>query len=121
MRRRLKMAWTVFFAVLTVALCVLWVRSYSRQDWVIFCFGNHGGDFRSYRGRLEFSGPGPSLSLADDLTYEHFGFRYGYDHFALRYLRGQRSPGSSIPRENRPRTGYYSFYYGWFNDPRRQE
>ena len=26
--RRLKIAWTVFFAVLTVALCVLWVRSY---------------------------------------------------------------------------------------------
>jgi hypothetical protein len=26
--RRLRIVWTVFFAVLTVALCVLWVRSY---------------------------------------------------------------------------------------------
>ena len=32
--RQLKIAWTVFFAVLTVALCVLWVRSYKRVDAV---------------------------------------------------------------------------------------
>ena len=34
LRRRLKIAWTVFFAVLTVALCVLWVRSYGRDDLI---------------------------------------------------------------------------------------
>src|SRR5215471_11619747 len=32
MLRRLKIAWTVFFAVLAVALCVLWVRSYTTLD-----------------------------------------------------------------------------------------
>ena len=44
MRRRLKIAWSVFFAVLTVALCVLWVRSYWRIDHILWncpksCFG----------------------------------------------------------------------------------
>lgn len=34
-RRRLRIGWTVFFAVLTVALCVLWVRSYWRTDTVV--------------------------------------------------------------------------------------
>jgi hypothetical protein len=34
MRRRLKIAWSVFFTLLTVALCVLWVRSYWWLDGV---------------------------------------------------------------------------------------
>ena len=33
---RLKIAWTVFFAVLSVALCVLWLRSYWYIDAIIF-------------------------------------------------------------------------------------
>jgi len=39
-RRRLRVAWSVFFGVLTVALCVLWVRSYWRQDDLAFITPN---------------------------------------------------------------------------------
>jgi hypothetical protein len=36
MTRRLRIAVSVFFAVLTVALCVQWVRSYWWQDYIYF-------------------------------------------------------------------------------------
>src|SRR5262245_6242240 len=56
MRRRLKIAWTVFFAVLTVALCVLWVRSYWKADCVArFDATQVRTALESYSGRIVFS------------------------------------------------------------------
>jgi hypothetical protein len=45
MRHFLKMAWTVFFVVITVMLCVLWARSYSFH--YIMQGGNALGFFRA--------------------------------------------------------------------------
>src|SRR5262245_30664505 len=61
MRRRLKIGWTVFFAVLTVALCVLWVRSY----WRIDNFG-YGASDESYWTAISMDG-GITLYFEPDL------------------------------------------------------
>jgi hypothetical protein len=41
--RRVRIAASVFFGVLTVALCVLWVRSHYRGDTVVFGISDHRG------------------------------------------------------------------------------
>lgn len=38
-RRWLRITWSVFFAVVTVALCVLWIRSYLRTESLEVCIG----------------------------------------------------------------------------------
>jgi hypothetical protein len=42
MTRRLRIAVSVFFAVLTVLVCVLWVRSYLWSWWIYSREGNKG-------------------------------------------------------------------------------
>jgi hypothetical protein len=49
--RHLKIAWAVFFAVLTVALCVLWVRSY----WCVDNIGKSPNILFSNQGTVHFS------------------------------------------------------------------
>jgi len=56
MLRRLKIAWTVFSAALTVALCVLWVRSYRSADFIGWTFpGGLRLTINSEVGRLGFA------------------------------------------------------------------
>jgi hypothetical protein len=41
MARKLRIAASVFFAVVAVALCVLWVRSYEKKDICGITFANY--------------------------------------------------------------------------------
>ncbi len=53
MTRRLRIAVSVFFAMLPVLVCVLWVRSYWRSDQVDFPItGHHGVSITSVRGQM---------------------------------------------------------------------
>jgi hypothetical protein len=62
--RRLRIATSVFFAVVTVALCVLWVRSYwrtdtvTRMDNVLTMFGSANGHIYFYRGKSNYGRSG---------------------------------------------------------------
>ena len=54
MARRLRTAASVFFAVLTMALCVLWVRSYWRVDYIRYT-GSSVTTIGYRQGRLCFA------------------------------------------------------------------
>lgn len=52
----LRITWTTFFAVLTVLLIVLWVRSYWREDRLGYNFEiKYGFGVASSQGRMTFS------------------------------------------------------------------
>lgn len=53
-RRRLRVAWTVFFGVLTVALSVLWVRSYWWSDAIFDHCTAISATFTSEAGECQF-------------------------------------------------------------------
>lgn len=50
--RRLRTVASVFFAVVTVALCVLWVRSYWQIDWLKVGRPTMAASFHSIRGNV---------------------------------------------------------------------
>jgi hypothetical protein len=83
MRRRLKIAWTVFFAVLTVALCVLWVRSYWRYDGMA-CYEN-------------------------EYEVTTLGSNRGAVSFIKTTLSPRRNPNVTAPRNNTGKRGWYRF------------
>jgi hypothetical protein len=87
--RRLRIAASVFFAVVTAALCLLWVRSYSRVDILYGALpGVFGFEIASHGGRLVLkSGPEDrafGVSSQSSIAWRnrvnvlgHFNTRYG--------------------------------------------
>jgi hypothetical protein len=57
--RRLRIAWSLFFALLTVALCMLWVRSYWRMD----ILAGRYADIASIHGQMSIGGMPSLMSL----------------------------------------------------------
>jgi len=55
MARKLHIAVSVFFGVMTVALCVLWVRSYRRMDVARHWGDRHKTSFVCGEGKLSYS------------------------------------------------------------------
>lgn len=55
MARKVRIAVSVFVGVLTVVMCVLWVRSYWRMDWVTIHFGGSGVSAASLTGAIVFN------------------------------------------------------------------
>jgi hypothetical protein len=81
MARRLRIAVSVFFALVAVALVVLWVRSYTWSWWV---YSLSGGDqveigsspfcawITSYDGTMEFSSPGATVPYTWHFAAPHW-------------------------------------------------
>ena len=54
-KRRVRIAVSVFFGVLTVAMCVLWVRSYFWRERIVFgTYGDRAIQFSHVLGTLHF-------------------------------------------------------------------
>ena len=69
MLRRLRISASVFFAVLTVALCVLWVRSYRCMDGISAVSANNAGtEFISSVGGLSY------VKLSDATGFQPAGW-----------------------------------------------
>jgi hypothetical protein len=108
MIRRLRIAASVFFAVLTVALCVLWVRSYWRIDGVHIFFRSHVFEAWSAAGEIHWGHDFPVLAHGADLIIDSraispprtefwvgsdgklnlstsFGYRASYGHYGYLY------------------------------------
>jgi hypothetical protein len=67
MKRRLRIAVSVFFALVAVAFALLWVRSYWHGDGIIIpiigtkalAFGSAAGGLNTFYGATTYSGSGP--------------------------------------------------------------
>lgn len=66
--RKLRIAWSVGCGVVAVLLCVLWVRSYLREDVFTAALSSQlGGNVRSSKGGLEFG-----VFVTSDIQWGHY-------------------------------------------------
>ena len=88
MARKLRIAASVFFGTLTVALCLLWVRSFWRIDSASFGWNHWTHSVQSLAGRIEVESWYWKLPMPSDLEFGSIPLRQ--DYYRFRHSTGAR-------------------------------